>query len=529
MSAGSETPAIRAEQALLGSILLDEQTRASDPAKAKASARLLNEVLRWILPGDFLRPYHQQVWSTVRTLHRRGQLATPEAVRAELGRSSQLRPETAQDGLLLHQLTSATPVVSRAPLYGGMVVEASLHRDMHTEAVRLKQAAREGDPARLVSAQAHSRSRVGVLRSRWERVPAGVRARLDRPATFEATPPSRAEAAEQARQLATQAAQIQATAAEQIRAAQRAGRVGAADLGVLEMLAEMMRRLVSVVDYLANAGVDSPRQAPTHGRVALAPGQSLAGGGRWNAAFVSAEADALTRDQPAQAEASQGGVDPARVALEGRLIGCLLADQSQVDDLALNGTEFTDPSAKAMYAAVAEIHRAGGAVDELTVQWAAQRAGADLTEMTPEFRRAINDGLLVGSAPVYADELVEVATREQATRAAEQLRQASADPRVTPARMLAEAEVTLAGLPEPKVRHHDTAARPVRRTEDPAPGVRVEIVAERRVLTPEERLVLPISTLPRPQRRPEPQRGPELHARRRRRQAERAAEAELEF
>jgi replicative DNA helicase len=512
-----ETPAVRAEQALLGAILLDEQTRASDPEKAKNSARLLDEVVRWVMPGDFLRPYHQQVWSAVRALRGRRELATPEAVRAELGRSAQLRPETAQDGLLLHQLTSATPVVSRAPLYGGMVVEAALHREMHAEAVRLEQAAREGDPAGLVSAQAHSRTRVGILRNRWERVPDGVRARLDRPATFEAARPSRAEAAEQARRLAAQAAQIQAKAAEQIRAAQRAGRAGAADLSVAEMLAEMLRRLVSVVDYLANASIDSPRQAPTHGRVALAPGQSLAGGGKWNAAFVSAEADALTRDQPAQAEDEQDreGPDPARVALEGRLIGCLLADQSQVDDLALTGDEFTDPSAKAMYAAVTEIHRAGGAVDELTVQWAAQRAGADLTELNPEFRQAINDGLLVGSAPVYAGELVEVATREQATKAAEQLRQASADPRVTPARMLAEAEVTLAGLPEPKVRHQQQAA-------GPQPGRPVERQAEH---SQERR-----QPQSRPQRRAEPQRVPELHARRRRRrQAEREAEAELEF
>jgi hypothetical protein len=501
--------------------LLDEQTRASDPEKAKNSTRLLDEVARWIMPGDFLRPYHQQVWSAVRALRGRRQLATPEAVRAELGRSAQLRPETAQDGMLLHQLTASTPVVSRAPLYGGMVVEAALHRDMHAEAVRLEQAAREGDPAGLVSAQAHSRTRVGVLRTRWERVPAGVRAQLDRPATFEAAPPSRAEAAEQARQLASQAAQIQAKAAEQIRAAQRAGRAGAADLSVVEMLAEMLRRLVSVVDYLANASVDSPRQAPTHGRVALAPGQSLAGGGKWNAAFVSAEADALTRDQPALAAADQAGPDPVRVALEGRLIGCLLADQSQLDDLALTGDEFTDPSAKAMYAAVTEIHRAGGAVDELTVQWAAQRAGADLTEMTPEFWQAINDGLLVGSAPVYAGELAEVATREQATQAAEQLRRASADPRVTPARMLAEAEVTLAGLPEPKVRYRDTRQQ---QPAGPQPARRADRPVERQAEHPPARRQL------RPQRRAELQRVPELHARRRRRrQAEREAEAELEF
>jgi hypothetical protein len=443
-----------------------------------------------------------------------------------------------------------------------MVVEASLHRDMHAEAVRLEQAAREGDPARLVSAQAHSRTRVGALRSRWERVPDGVRARLDRPATFEAGQPSRTEAAEQARQLAAQAAQIQAKAAEQIRAAQRAGASGRpADLRVVEMLAEMMRRLVSVVDYLANASVDSPRQTPTHGRVGLSPGQSLAGGGKWNAAFVSAEADALTRDQP-QAEAAQDGQgpDPTRVALEGRLIGCLLADQSQVDELALSGAEFTDPSARAMYAAVAEIHRAGGAVDDLTVQWAAQRAGADLTAMTPEFRQAINDGLLVGSAPVYAGELTEVATREQAAQAAEQLRQASADPRVTPARMLAEAEVTLAGLPEPKVRHRGTVAPP-RRVEGPVRRLQDEIAAEeedRRIrekslaglyeegeeLSEAERAEIkaklagtwtPGRAAPaepgrdrQTERRPKPQRVPELHGRwRRQRQLDREPELEL--
>jgi replicative DNA helicase len=514
---GSETPAVRAEQALLGAILADEQARATTPDIG--GPRLLDELARWVMPGDFLRPYHRQVWGAVQAVRRRRELATPEAVREELSRSPQLRAETAQDGLLLHQLVARTPVTSRAPLYGGMVVEASLHRDMYTEAVRLDQQAREGDPDRVIEAQARARARVGVLRGRWERVPDAVRAHLDRPVTFEAAQPTRAQVAEQARQLAGQVAQMQAKTAEQIRAAQRAGGpVRPADLGMLEILGELLRRVVSVVDYLANASLDSPRQAPTHGRAGLAPGQSLSG--KWNAAFVSAETDALTRGEQTQAQPEQdaSAVSPDRAALEGRLVGCLIADQRQIDELTLTGAEFTDPAAKALYAAVAEIHRCGGAVDELTVEWAAQRAGADLTEMSPELGQAINDGLVVGSAPVYAQQLAATATRDQATKAAEQLRQASADPRLPPSRMLAQAEAELADLPEPQVQHRDTTGS---HHEPPQPAPRQ---AER-----------PRPERQQPERRPErperlePRRVPEQHPyRHRRRQLDREPELELE-
>lgn len=437
-----ETPAVRAEQALLGAILSDEQARASSRSQP-STPRVVDTVKSWILPGNFLRPYHAQVWSAIYRLRNRGKAATPQAVRAELDTDPEIGTDTAGDGVLLHKLMEATPVVARGSMYGGMVVEASLHRQMHSLSASLDQAADTGDRQTIATSESYARSRVKTLRDQWERVPADVRAQIDQPASFTAVQPSRADVAAEARRLAAEVRRIQAQTAERIRETQRTGGpASAADLSLFELLGELIRRLFAMVDYLASLSIDAPRQAAPNGRVALSPGQSLAG--RWNAAFVSREADDLTRGpRTAETDEPAAAVPMWRTELEGRLVGSLIRDQRQVDGLALSGEEFSDPTAKALFGALVDIHRRGGVVDELTVAWTAQRAGADVTVASPELRKAITDGWTAGNAVEYATKLAAGAVKDKARRLAERIRRIAVDPRVTPSRLLAESEVDL--------------------------------------------------------------------------------------
>lgn len=451
----TETPAVRAEQALLGAILSDEQAHAS--ARTPSSTPRVLDTVKWIQPSNFLRPYHAQVWSAITRIQARGKTATPAAVRAELTSDPQLHTETAHDGVLLQRLMEAAPVVAQAPMYGGMLVEASLHREMHSLSATLDQAASTGnDPQSIVTAQAYARTRAKILRSQWERVPAAVRAQLDQPASFAAAQPSRAEVAAEARRLAAQVRRIQAQTTERIRETQRASGPTSAELTLLDLLGELIRRLFAMVDYLASASINERRQAAPNGRAFLSPGQSLTG--QWNAAFVSKEADELTRGpHPVETDEPTRSVPTWRTALEGRLLGSLIRDQQQVDSLALSGDEFADPTAKSLYAALVDIHRRGGVVDELTVAWTAQRAGADVTETSPELRQAITAGWTTGNTAEYATELATKAASDKATRAAERIRQVAVDPRVTPSRLLAEAEINLDVTPT-------TQAKPITNT-----------------------------------------------------------------
>lgn len=446
-----ETPVIQAEQALLGALLADEQDRASEPVK-KAGPRLLDEIVQWIQPDDFHRPYHRQVWAAMLAISRR-EPATPKAVLGELSRSTQLRTETAQDGLLLHQLMARTPVTSRAPLYAGMVVEASLRRDLHAEAVRLDQGANGGDPSQVITAQSHARARVGVLRKRWERVPPAVRVQLDRAASTEAAAPSPAELQAQVRQLS---AELQATR-DRVAGQRAAGkRPETADLSLIDLLAEMLGRVLSLVDGLANASLDARRSPGPAGRVTLSPGQSLTG--TWHNAFINADADALSRGGETKPASPNDAERAERTALEGRLIGSIIRNQRQLDELALTADQFTDPTARAMFQAAADIHRSAGQVDELTIEWAVQRAGGDLSATSQQLRDGLAAGA-AGQATALAGQITAAAARDQTAQASEAIRQTAADPRVPPARTLARAEADLAALPEPNMRERVTPRR----------------------------------------------------------------------
>ncbi|QMU79029.1 helicase DnaB [Streptacidiphilus sp. PB12-B1b] len=128
------TPLLRAEQALLGAVLLDPGQLA---------------LLDWLEPQHFYRPGHRAVFEALRTLHRVGHAGfAPDAgkaarlallVDAQAEASYQVRGLSAS---YVHTLVAACPVSGNAVVYGRMVLEGAIHRTVTEHAVRLHQAAR---------------------------------------------------------------------------------------------------------------------------------------------------------------------------------------------------------------------------------------------------------------------------------------------------------------------------------------------------------------------------------------------------
>jgi len=78
---------IQAERALLGAVL-------TDPAGN-------DDVLRFVSPDDFLRPWHGQVLAAMRRLRARGVAPGPRAVYAELRNDPDLPQAAARDAVPL--------------------------------------------------------------------------------------------------------------------------------------------------------------------------------------------------------------------------------------------------------------------------------------------------------------------------------------------------------------------------------------------------------------------------------------------
>ncbi len=101
-----------AEQALLGSLILDPQSLAS--------------VRRWLRPGDFSDPRHGTVFSLLRECDTAGDPIDPMAVAGDLAG----RLPSASPGVVVHDLLQAVPAAPNAGTYGRIVVEASLRREV---------------------------------------------------------------------------------------------------------------------------------------------------------------------------------------------------------------------------------------------------------------------------------------------------------------------------------------------------------------------------------------------------------------
>ncbi|SCF77939.1 DnaB-like helicase N-terminal domain-containing protein [Streptomyces sp. MnatMP-M17] len=127
-------PLLRAEQAVLGAVLLDpgQLTR-----------------LDWLAPEHFSRPVHRALFAAMRTLHTNAHPAVSTKAKAVVPlswvtdtvaeASRHVRGLTAP---YAHALITACPRPGNAPLYGRMVLEGAIHRTVTEHAVRLHQAAR---------------------------------------------------------------------------------------------------------------------------------------------------------------------------------------------------------------------------------------------------------------------------------------------------------------------------------------------------------------------------------------------------
>lgn len=147
-------PLLSAEQAVLGSVLLDPH-------------QLVH--LDWLAPEDFYRPAHQALFAALRKLRTDGHpaLATAEAV--PLSWVSDTVDEASHhvrglSALYAHTLISACPRPGHASVYGRMVLEGAIRRSVTEHATRLHQAARaDARRGEIAGALHHADILAGIL------------------------------------------------------------------------------------------------------------------------------------------------------------------------------------------------------------------------------------------------------------------------------------------------------------------------------------------------------------------------------
>lgn len=176
-------PLLKAEQAVLGAVLLD-------PGQLSH--------LEWLAPDHFYRPVHQALFAALRKLRGDGHPAVEGEGPVPL---SWVNDAVAEAGLHVrgltasyaHLLVSACPRPAHAPVYGRMVLEGAIHRTVTQHAIRLHQEARANAlRGEVEGALHHADVLTGVLTDlarRW-----GTEPRPVAPATSQApdppTPPS---------------------------------------------------------------------------------------------------------------------------------------------------------------------------------------------------------------------------------------------------------------------------------------------------------------------------------------------------
>ncbi|WP_217559118.1 DnaB-like helicase N-terminal domain-containing protein [Streptomyces sp. GbtcB6] len=125
-------PLLGAEQAVLGSVLLD-------PGQLSH--------LDWLAPDHFYRPVHHALFAALRKLRNDGHPALAAEKSVPLSWVTDAVDEASLHvrGLTAayaHTLISACPRAAHAPVYGRMVLEGAIHRSVTAHAIRLHQAAR---------------------------------------------------------------------------------------------------------------------------------------------------------------------------------------------------------------------------------------------------------------------------------------------------------------------------------------------------------------------------------------------------
>jgi len=153
--------AIRAEQALLGAVLLD-------PAGQQ-------QWLDLVEPADFRRPWHAQVLAAMRRVQSAGRLPGPLEVYPELQNDPDLPKIVARDAVLLADLMDAVPRPAHAPAYAAMVAERGIRLRLELAGSRLAQTASTGDLDDTAHVVWQARREVAACRARWLSLPAALR------------------------------------------------------------------------------------------------------------------------------------------------------------------------------------------------------------------------------------------------------------------------------------------------------------------------------------------------------------------
>jgi len=151
---------IRAEQALLGAVLLD-------PADQQ-------HVLDLVEPGDWRRPWHGQVLAAMRRVQARGGQPGPAEVYAELQNDPDLPMSVSRDAVPLAILMEAAPRAGHAEAYAAIVVEGGIRRQLSLAGSRLAQVAESGDLEAALYQASQARRDLDACRDRWLALPEGL-------------------------------------------------------------------------------------------------------------------------------------------------------------------------------------------------------------------------------------------------------------------------------------------------------------------------------------------------------------------
>jgi replicative DNA helicase len=157
-------PVIRAEQALLGSVLADPGGQA------------------WLLDlvdaDDMTRPYHGQVLAAMTRVRGRGVALDPVAVHEELAKDPDLPSLISHDGVLLADLIEASPRSDHGPAYAAMVISTGIRRRVELAASRMRQAAESKDAGAALRMARQARGEFDRCRARWDALPEPMRREL---------------------------------------------------------------------------------------------------------------------------------------------------------------------------------------------------------------------------------------------------------------------------------------------------------------------------------------------------------------
>ncbi|AEY94337.1 replicative DNA helicase (plasmid) [Streptomyces hygroscopicus subsp. jinggangensis 5008] len=161
----------KAEEALLGAMLHRPEALPS---------------MRWIPPGTFSRPDHAALWQTLHSIDF-SKVAPNEVPAAVTAAVAQIEDQGIRHMLSPSRIShlanaSVCPNPRTAPLYGGMVLEAAIHRAVEHAGEQLRDTARqtEVDLALQALEQADKTGqRLAQLDAAWKAAPETVRNLLD--------------------------------------------------------------------------------------------------------------------------------------------------------------------------------------------------------------------------------------------------------------------------------------------------------------------------------------------------------------